>query len=106
MPSKIDAYKLSRKHDRRCKTSDEDVAEMRQLYWKEGLTQKTIADIFGISQSAVSYVVSPNAKAGLADYRKRNPSKRRTKEESRDYARALRAYKRELIEMEKDAKGE
>lgn len=99
MPSKIDTYKLPRKHDRRCKTSDEDVIQMKQLYLA-GLTQKTIADIFGVSQSAVSYAVSDTAKENLANYRKRNPSKRRTKEEARDYARSLRAYKKDLIEKE------
>lgn len=103
MPTKIDAYKLSRKYDRRCKTSEEDVNKMKELYHM-GFSQKTIADIFEISQSTVSYAVSDRAKTGRANYRKRNPSKRRTKEESREYTRALRAYKRELIEKEK--KGE
>lgn len=101
MPSKIDTYKLPRKHDRRCRTSDEDVIMMRQLY-TAGITQKAIADAFGISQSAVSYAVSDVAKANLAEYRRRNPSKRRTKEEARDYARSLRAYKKDLIEKEKN----
>lgn len=101
MPSKIDTYKLPRKHDRRCKTSDEDVLMMRQLY-TAGLTQKTIADAFGVSQSAVSYAVSDVARENLARYRRRNPSKPRTKEEARDYARSLRAYKKELIEKEKN----
>ena len=105
MPSKIDAYKLSRKHDRRCKTSEEDVIKMKELYFM-GFTQQTIADVFEISKSAVSYAVSDKAKAGLAEYRRRNPSKCRTKEESRDYQRALRAYKRELIEKEKEERSE
>lgn len=100
MPSKIDTYKLSRKQDRRCKTSDEEIIQMKRLYLS-GLTQKTIADIFGVSQSAVSYAVSDKAKAGLAEYRKHKPPKRRTKEEARDYARSLRAYKKDLIEKEK-----
>lgn len=100
MPTKIDTYKLSRKYDRRCKTSEEDVIKMKELYHM-GFNQKVIADIFEISQSAVSYAVSDRAKTNLANYRKRNPGKRRTKEESRNYKRALRAYKRELIEKEK-----
>lgn len=101
MPTKIDLYKLSRKDDRRCKTSEEEVNKMKELYYM-GFSQKSIADIFGISQSAVSYAVSEKAKAGLAEYRRRNPPKRRTKEEAGKYSGSLREYKRKLIEKEKE----
>lgn len=97
MPTKIDTYKLPRKHDRRYKTSKEDETQMRELY-HSGMSQKDIADIFGISQSSVSYIVSDIAKNNLIEYRKRNPSKKRTKEQAREYAKSLRAYKKELIE--------
>lgn len=100
MPTKIDTYRLSRKNDRRSKTSDEDINKMKELYHM-GFSQKAIADIFGISQSAVSYAVSEQAKAGLAEYRRRNPSKRRTKDESRNYTKSLREYKKYLMEKEK-----
>lgn len=96
MPSKVDKYRLSRKNDRRCRATDDDVQSMRELYCG-GITQKTIADIFGVSQSTVSYIVSSQARANLAEYRKINPPKRRTKEEARDYARELRSYKRGLV---------
>lgn len=105
MPSKIDAYKLSRKQDRRCKTTEEEVIKMQELYYM-GFSQKAIADIFEISQSAVSYAVSDKSKAKLAEYRRRNPSKRRTKDEAREYSKSLRAYKRELIEQEKKKREE
>lgn len=102
MPTKIDKYKLPRKHDRRYKVSEEDEAQMRELYHC-GMSQKDIADIFGISQSSVSYIVSDYSKNNLIEYRKRNPSKKRTKEEAREYARTVRAYKKELIERNKNA---
>lgn len=99
MPTKIDKYKLPREHDRRCKTSEEDVNKMKELYYL-GFSQKIIADAFGISQSAVSYAVSDRAKANLAEYRRFNPPRRRTKEEARDYAKSLRAYKKKLLEQD------
>ena len=101
MASKIDTYKLPREHDRRYRTSEEDAIKMQELYHM-GFSQKVIADTFGISQSAVSYIVSDKAKASLAEYRRNNPPKRRTKTEAREYARALRAYKKELMEREND----
>lgn len=101
MPSKIDRYKIPREYDRRRKTTDEDVEKMRELY-HEGLTQKIIADIFGVSQSAVSYAVSDKAKDRLTEYRKHNPSKNnRTKEQSRRYSKELRARKKAIIELER-----
>ena len=101
MPSKIDKYKLSRKHDRRCKTSEEEVIKIQELYFM-GFSQKVIADTFGISQSTVSYLVSDKAKSNLAEYRRWNPPKRRTKTEAREYTKALRAYKKKLIEDEQN----
>ena len=99
MPNKLDAYKLPREHDRRYKTSEEDVIKMQELYHM-GFSQKVIADTFGVSQSSVSYAVNSRAKANLVEYRKTHPSKRRTKTEAREYARSLRAYKKELLERE------
>ena len=102
MPSKIDSYKLPRKHDRRYRTSEKDVIKMKELYIA-GISQKSIADIFGISQSAVSYAVSDRAKANLAEYRKNHPPKQRTKSQARDYARALRAYKKKIIQIDEES---
>ena len=101
MPSKIDKYKLSRTHDRRCKTSEEEVIKIQELYYL-GFSQKVIADTFGISQSTVSYLVNERAKANLADYRRWNPPKRRTKDEARQYSKALREYKKKLMEEEQE----
>ena len=101
MPSPIDKYKLPRKHDRRCKTTEEEVIKMQELYFM-GFSQKVIADTFGLSQSAVSYAVSDKARANLANYRRWNPPKKRTKDEARAYSKDLRARKRELIESENE----
>ena len=103
MPTRIDLYKLPRKHDRRYKTSEEDETKMRELY-HNGLSQKVIADMFGISQSSVSYIVSDTAKTNLVEYRKRNPTKKRSKKQAREYAKTLRAYKKELIKRERENK--
>ena len=97
MPCKADKMKLNRKQDRRARFSDEQVKEMRDLYTK-GYTQKAIAEIFGARQSTVCYIVSDKAHQHLAEYRKENPPKRRTKEEACKYIRDLRTYKKKLIE--------
>lgn len=96
VPSKIDKIKLTREQDRRAKTSKEDVKKMRDLYEK-GISQKNIAKEFNVSQSCVSYIVSDIASKNLKEYRKNNPPKNRTKEEARQYARELRAYKKCLL---------
>lgn len=96
MPSPIDKIRLSRKQDRRSKFTDEQVKEMRDLY-AAGYTQKAIADLFGTHQSTVGYIVSEKAHQHLAEYRKINPPKRRTREEQTVYMRELRKYKRILM---------
>ena len=96
MASPIDKFNLNRAQSRRAKATDEDVAEMRRLYSK-GLTQKAIAEMFNMSQSAVSYIVSLKARENLKKYRQKNPPKKRTREEAALYMRDLRKYKRDLI---------
>ena len=105
MPTKIDKYKLPREHDRRCKTTEEEVIKMQELYYM-GFSQRVIADTFGISQSAVSYIVSDKAKANLRDYRHWNPPRKRTKDEARKYAKSLRDRKKQLMDEEKVMHGE
>lgn len=100
MPTKIDNYRVPRKYDRRFRVTEEDVESMKKMY-AAGIPQHSIAKIFGISQSSVSYIVSEKAYAGLAAYRKKHPSKRRTKEEARNYTRDLRSYKRGIIVRER-----
>ena len=95
MPSPIDKIRLTRAQDRRAKVTEEQCKEMRALYG-EGATQYAIAEKYGISQSAVSYIVSPKAHENLRKYRLINPPKRRTKKEAADYQRNLRAYKKSL----------
>lgn len=96
MPCPCDKIKLNRKQDRRARFTDEQVEEMRELYAK-GYTQKVIAELYGTHQSTVGYIVSEKAHEHLAEYRKANPPKRRTTEESKIYMRDLRKYKRELM---------
>lgn len=100
MPSPIDKIVLTRNQDRRYKTTHEDCEEMRKLY-KEGFTQKEIAKRFGVSQATVFYIVSEKSKTTLHEYRQKNPPKRRTTEEAREYMSALREYKRKLLQEEK-----
>lgn len=97
MPSPFDGIKLTRAQDRRAKVTDKEVTEMRSLYAK-GTTQKAIAEMFHISQSAVSYIVSEKAHEHLREYRQINKPKRRTKEEAALYSRELRKYKKEILE--------
>lgn len=97
MPSPFDSIKLTRAQDRRAKTTDEQVTEIRNLYTK-GMTQKAIAVMFNISQSTVSYIVSEKAKEHLREYRKINKPKKRSKVEAAQYSRELRKYKKEIFE--------
>lgn len=96
MPSPVDRIKLTRAQDRRAKATDEEVAEMRSLYAR-GTTQKAIAEMFNISKSAVSYIVSDKSHEHLREYRQINKPKKRTKEESALYSRELRKYKKEIL---------
>ncbi len=96
MAMPCDKIKLNRKQDRRARFTDEEVKEMRELYAK-GWTQKVIAELFGTCQSTVGYIVSEKAHQHLAEYRKANPPKRRTTEESKIYMRDLRNYKKTLL---------
>lgn len=97
MACPCDKIKLNRKQDRRARFTDEEVNEMRELYAK-GWTQKVIAEHYGTHQSTVGYIVSEKAHKHLAEYRKANPPKRRTKDEATAYMRDLRRYKRTLSE--------
>lgn len=97
MPCKEDKIRLNREQDRRAKFTDEQVKKMRDLY-KKGYTQKAIAEIFGARQNTVCYIVNHKARNHLAEYRRENPSKRRTKEEACKYMRDLRTYKKRLVE--------
>ena len=96
MPSAVDKIRLTRKQDRRAKFSDKQVNEMKKMY-ANGYSQKAIAELYEVSQSTVCYIVSEKAHQHLAEYRKINPPKRRTSEESRLYAKNLRSYKKSLI---------
>lgn len=96
MTSRVDGFKLTRAQDRRAKVTDEDVEKIRSLYDK-GTTQKALAEMFHVSQSAVSYIVSPKAHENLREYRLKNPPKRRTREENTLYKRDLRKYKKEIL---------
>lgn len=101
MPSIADKKTLTREQDRRYKTTKADLEEMRKLK-KQGLTNKEIAKRFGISSSTVSYIVNENARQTLREYRLKNPPKRRTTEEAREYAKSLRQYKKKLIAEEQE----
>lgn len=97
MSLNIDQIKIPEDKDLRKKVSAEIVRKIKLLYEK-GNTQKSIAEEFGISQSAVCYIVSTKARENLRIYRQENPPKRRTKEESKLYMRNLRKRKREILD--------
>lgn len=101
MPCKVDKVALTREQDRRYKTTKADCEEMRKLK-KQGLTNKEIAKRFGVSPSTVSYIVNENVRQTLREYRLKNPPKRRTTEEAREYAKSLRQYKKKLIAEEQE----
>lgn len=92
MANRIDKVPMPRSHDRRVKVTDDQRRRMKQLY-NAGWTQQEIADHFGVSKSAVCYIVSPKAGVNLRYYQQEHPPKPRTTEESRLYMRELRERK-------------
>ena len=105
MPSVVDKIKLSREQDRRVRFNDDEITEIRELY-ASGLSQKAIAEIYGTCQSTISYIVSDKVREHLAEYRKVNPPKRRTKEEAREYMVGLRKYKKKILQKKDDSNAE
>lgn len=101
MPSPIDKIVLTRKQDRRYKTTHEDCEEMRKLA-EQGFTREEIAQRFGVSHTTVTYIVNPKAREKQREYKKKNPNKSRPTEEGREYMRSLRERKRKLLEEEQD----
>ena len=99
MPSKYDKIPLPREADKRVKFSQATIDKAVNLY-NNGLTQKEIAQKLGVSKSSVGYWVNPNAKKHLAEYKKKHPSRRRSKEEANSYIRDLRRRKKMLKEVD------
>lgn len=66
MPLKIDKLRLTRAQDRRTKLSDEQVAEIINLYSK-GFTQKSIANKFGVRQNTISFLVDTQSPCALGE---------------------------------------
>lgn len=97
MQCKYEKLKLTRAQDRRAKATDEQVREMRELY-ENGMTQREIAQKYGLGRSTVCYIVSDRARENLAKYMKIHPRRRRTKKEAAEYMRELRSYKKSLYQ--------
>jgi hypothetical protein len=97
MASKVDKLLLSRDVDRRAVLTEKQVEEIRSLYETGGYTQKALAVKYGVCQSTISYLVSVVAKKTLCEYKQKHPSKRRNRDEAREYVRNLRQYKKTLL---------
>ena len=105
MPMRVDKIRLTRAQDRRAKVTEEQCEEMRAL-WSEGMLQREIAEEYGISQSAVSYIVSEQARENLRKYRRKNPPRRRTRQQANEYLRDLRNYKKQILKDENKGESE
>ena len=101
MPSPADKIRLTREQDRRAKVTEAQCEEMCAL-WNEGMLQREIAEKYGMSQSAVSYIVSQQARDNLRKYRQINPPRRRTREEENEYLRDLRSYKKQILKEKQE----
>ena len=101
MPSPVDKIRLTREQDRRAKVTEAQCEEMCAL-WNEGMLQREIAEKYGMSQSAVSYIVSRQARENLRKYRRKNPPRRRTRQQANEYLRDLRSYKKQILKEKQE----
>lgn len=97
MPYKSEKIKLQGMQDRRRKLTDEDIAEIKELYVPHVFGAQKIANMFGVSKGTILAIVSPQRKETLKQYRKEHW--REFKQDKADWAETMRKhrqYKQEL----------
>lgn len=99
MPAIVDRYAVGQSHDKRCKLTEKDKEEIRELYKKGGWSHKTLSERYKVSKSLITIVLNPNRAEKV---------KNRVKEHWRDYQQhgkewaetmqKHRRHKKELLE--------
>ena len=100
MPCKFETnkIKLPREYDRRCKYSDAQKQEVKDMY-KAGMAQRAIARKTGISRRMVSFILFPERlKLCNQQYKERRKDGRYyNKDAWRETMREHRQYKRKIL---------
>lgn len=97
MPYKSEAIPLRGLQDRRRKLTDEDRAQIRQLYESGGFCLKSLAEKFHVNKSTVHAIVNPDRADYVHEYRKAHWREYRMSTEDRAAAqREHRRYKQNL----------
>ena len=90
--------KLPRTSDRRVKLTDNDVEEIKNLYFNTNITLKELAKKFNCSIQTIRFKIDPQYYEEWKEYRKSQPNPtRRSTEESRIYTKELIERKKALI---------
>lgn len=99
--SHIDKIKLDRKLDKRVKLSDDDVSEIRRLYFTTNITIKELSKKYNVSITTIRFKINPDLYEDLKDYRKTQPHPiMRNAKEQREYIKELRERKLKMIKYE------
>jgi DNA-binding MarR family transcriptional regulator len=112
MCKKLEAFRVTRPHDRRVKLSEEDREVIRIMY-EHGDSLRALGRMFGVDKGTIRAVVDPEYYRRKLDEAKGNWIRYYDSEKHAAYTRNHRQYKRQLMKgMDKDdntlpdAKGE
>lgn len=97
MPYKSEKIKLQGLQDRRRKLTDEDIAEIKELYVPHVFGAQRIANMFGVSKRTIQLIVSEQCKETRKKYIKEHWREfQRKGDEWSETMRDHRRYKQEL----------
>ena len=97
MPYKSEKIKLDGMQDRRRKLTDEDIAEIKEMYIPNVFGAQRIANLFGVSKGTIMAIVSPQRQESMKKYTKEHWREFQRKGDERNKAmRDYRHYKQEL----------
>lgn len=97
MPYASEKMKLKGLQDRRRKLSDEDIAEIKNLYVPHVFGAQRIANMFGVSKATILQIVSPHCRETRHNYIKEHWREFQQKgEEWNETMKKHRRYKHEL----------
>ena len=92
MPYKSSSMKLQGLQDRRRKLTDEDIAEIKQLYVPHVFGAQKIANMFGVSKRTIQLIVSPQCIETRKNYIKEHW--REFQQKGEDWNEAMRQHRR------------
>jgi hypothetical protein len=96
MCKKLEAFRVTRPHDRRVKLSDADRVEILGLYL-EGYSLRALGRMFGVDKGTIRAVVDPEYYRRKLDEAKGNWIRYYDSEKHAAYMRNHRQYKRQLM---------